>query len=105
MSLMQSFILQLSTNTQSFTLIRNTAAEPDNKTITLIPLNLLKLENYMLLLLAQYLNDNAVVPKDLKKTSIVYRDFAIIAPRNIDSKIDSENIIPEGMKRTKKQKY
>ena len=59
----------------------------------------------MLLLLTQYSNNNVVVPKNLKKTLIIYRDFVIIISRNINSKIDSENVIPEGMKYTKKQKH
>ena len=56
----------------------------------------------MLLLLTQYLNDNAVVSKNLKEASTVYRDLAIIVSRNIDSRIDSENIILEGVKHIKK---
>ena len=99
---MQSFISQLSIDTQSFILIHNTAAEPDNKIITFIPLNFLRLENCMLLLLTQYLNNDAVVLKNSRKTSTVYRNPAIIASRNIDSKIDSENVILEKIKCTKK---
>ena len=100
----QSFTPQLLTDTQSFTLVRDTAAELDNETITFIPLNLPRLENCMPPPLAQYSNDDAVVPKDSGEASTAYRDPAIIASRNIDSRIDSENVILEGVKCTRKQK-
>ena len=56
----------------------------------------------MPLLLTQYSNNDVVILKNLKETLTIYRDFAIIAPRNIDSKIDSENVILEKMKHIKK---
>ena len=56
----------------------------------------------MLPLLAQYLNDDAVVLKDLREASTVYKNLAIIASRNIDFKIDSKNIIFKKMKYIKK---
>ena len=102
---MQFFILQLLIDTQSFTLIHDTAVKFNNKTIMFISLNFLRLKNCMLLLLAQYSNDDVVILKDLKKTLMVYKNPAIIASRNINSKIDSKNVILEEMKHIKKQKY
>ena len=102
---MQFFTLQLLINTQLFTLIRDIAAEFDNKTITFIPLNLPRLENCMPPLLAQYLNDDVIISKNSKKTLTIYRDLAIIASRNIDFRIDFENIIFEKVKHIRKQKH
>ena len=76
--------------------------EFDNEIIMFISLNFSKLENCMPLFLAQYLNNNVVVPNDLTRTLMVYKDLMTIASHNIDFKIDSENIILEKVKHIKK---